>query len=137
MLEQQKHSFSTGDIVITTRELRSPRGEEDDLVSIPKGTVGIVTGKSWDAWAHGDPHTRVNFGPYGVKMVRPEWLQALDRPITAPQGEPAPVYLWDVLVQLVQQNRQLEAEVIRLQTALSDLTHAEAPHLERSRSTGV
>jgi len=77
MPEQQKHSFSTGDIVVTTRDLRSPRADEG-LKTIPKGTVGMVTGRNWDAWAHGDPHTRVNFGPYGVKMVQPEWLQARD-----------------------------------------------------------
>ena len=74
MPEQQKHSFSTGDIVVTTRDLRSPRADEG-LKTIPKGTVGMVTGRNGDAWAHGDPHTRVNFGPYGVKMVQPEWLR--------------------------------------------------------------
>lgn len=136
MPEQQKQQFAIADLVITTRELRSPRAEETGLISIPRGTVGIVTGRSGDAWAHGDPLIRVNFGPYGVKMVQPAWLQMLSRPAAMQESE-QPVYLWDVLVQLVQQNRQLEAEVIRLQTALSDLTHAEAPRLERSRSTGV
>lgn len=132
MSEQQKR-LKNGTIVKSLRPLRSPRAAAE----IPAGSVGLVTGRHYEAWLEGVSLIRVNFGPYGVKMVQPECLQALDRPIHAPQGEPAPVYLWDVLVQLVQQNRQLEAEVIRLQTALSDLTHAEAPRLERSRSTGV
>lgn len=136
MPEQQKQQFAIADLVITTRELRSPRAEEAGLISIPRGTVGIVTGQSQPGRSHGEPWVRVNFGPYGVKFVHPAWLQMLSRPAAMQESE-QPVYLWDVLVQLVQQTRQLEAEVARLQTALSDLTHAEAPRLERSRSTGV
>lgn len=136
MPEQQKQQFAIADLVITTRELRSPRAEEAGLISIPRGTVGIVTGQSQPGRSHGEPWVRVNFGPYGVKFVHPAWLQMLSRPAAMQESE-QPVYLWDVLVQLVQQTRQLEAEVARLQTALSSLTHAEAPRLERSRSTGV
>ncbi|MFA7386058.1 MAG: hypothetical protein WCZ87_00200 [Thiohalobacteraceae bacterium] len=124
MSEQQKR-LKNGTIVKSLRPLRSPRAAAE----IPAGSVGLVTGRHYEAWLEGDPLIRVNFGPYGLKLVHPAMIEELNVVIAGPDvvSPPESPFLWDALVRLSAKLQELEAELAALKNGAGASTaHADS-----------